>query len=146
MSRHVPAALRRQVWERASGLCEYCLLHERDDWVSFQIEHIVSKKHGGHTHLSNLALACLDCNVAKGSDLGSVTRPTGRLIPFFNPRQEKWTNHFRLSEHRVVPLTETGEVTCRILGFNSRNRLLKRQLIALSGNYPSIEALALLRG
>jgi hypothetical protein len=145
MSQHVPVALRRQVWERASGLCEYCLLHERDDWVGFQIEHIRSKKHGGRTALPNLALACLDCNVAKGTDLGSVTRATGMLIPFFHPRRDKWSAHFQLHGHRIVPLTETGEVTCRILGFNSRQRLLKRKVIAMSGQYPSIEALVLLR-
>lgn len=145
MRRHVPAIMRRQVWARASGLCEYCLLHERDDWVSFQIEHVLSKKHGGRTVLSNLALACLECNVAKGSDLGSVARASRLLIPFYNPRQQKWTDHFRLNGHRVVPLTDIGEVTCRILGFNTRQRLLKRQVIAMAGNYPSLEALALLR-
>ena len=132
MSQHVPAALRRQVWERAGGLCEYCLLHERDDWVGFQIEHIRSKKHGGRTTLPNLALACLDCNLAKGTDLGSVTRATGVLIPFFHPRRDKWSAHFQLQGHRIVPLTETGEVTCRILGFNARQRLLKRKVIAMS--------------
>jgi hypothetical protein len=145
MSDHVPAALRRQVWERAAGLCEYCLLHERDDWLSFQIEHIISRKHGGRTALANLALACLDCNVTKGSDLGSMSRASGILIPFFNPRRDKWTDHFHLDGHRVVPLTDTGEVTCRMLGFNARNRLQKRQAIAKAGRYPSIEALALLR-
>ena len=145
MSHHVPAALRRQVRERANRLCEYCLLHERDDWVGFQIAHILSKKHGGHTTLSNLALACLDCNVAKGSDLGSVTRPDGNLIPFYHPRQDRWTAHFQLNGHRIVPLTETGEVTCRILGFNTRSRLLKRHAIAMAGQYPSLEALARLK-
>ena len=145
MSQHIPAALRRQVWERAAGLCEYCLLHERDDWVGFQIEHIRSRKHGGRTTLSNLALACLDCNMAKGTDLGSVSRASGLLIPFYHPRRDRWTEHFRLQGHRIVPLTETGEVTSRILGFNTRPRLLKRQAIAMAGRYPSIEALAVLR-
>jgi len=145
MSQHIPVALRRQVWERAAGLCEYCLQHELDDWVSFQIEHIISKKHGGRTTLSNLALACLECNVAKGSDLGSMTRATSILIPFYHPRRDKWTEHFRLQGYRILPLTQTGEVTCRILGFNARQRLLKRQAIAKAGHYPSMEALALLR-
>lgn len=145
MSQHVPAALRRQVWERAAGLCEYCLLHERDDWVGFQIEHIRSRKHGGRTTLSNLALACLDCNIAKGTDLGSVSRASGLLTPFYHPRRDVWTEHFRLQGQRIMPLTETGEVTSRILGFNTRPRLLKRQAIAMAGRYPSIEALAVLR-
>lgn len=145
MSVHIQAALRQRVWERASGLCEYCLLHEQDDWLGFQIDHLISRKHGGRTVFSNLALACLDCNLAKGSDLGSLAAKSGQLTPFFNPRKDKWTEHFRLNGARIVPLTESGEVTSRILAFNSAKRLLKRREIALAGRYPCIEALALLR-
>ena len=145
MSAHVPAALRQRVWERASGLCEYCLLHERNDWLAFQIDHLISRKHGGRTAYSNLAIACSDCNLAKGSDLGSLARRSGVLMPFFNPRKDRWAAHFRLNGHRIVPLTDVGEVTCRIMGFNSPKRLLKRLAISKAGRYPSIEALALLR-
>jgi hypothetical protein len=145
MSAHVPAALRQRVWERASGLCEYCLLHERDDWLAFQIDHLISRKHGGRTAYSNLALACSDCNLAKGPDLGSLTRRSGVLMPFFNPRKDRWTDHFRLNGHRIMTLTDTGEVTCRIMGLNSPKRLVKRQVISMAGRYPSIEALALMR-
>lgn len=145
MSLHIPAALRQRVWERASGLCEFCLLHEHDDWLSFQIDHLISRKHGGRTAFSNLALACLDCNLAKGSDLGSLTSKSGVLIPFFNPRKDKWAEHFRLNGARIVALSDTGEVTSRILAFNSAKRLLKRKEVAMAGRYPSIEALAFLR-
>jgi hypothetical protein len=44
-----------------------------------------------------------------------------------------------------MPLTDTGEVTCRIMGLNSPKRLVKRQVISRAGRYPSIEALALMR-
>lgn len=145
MSGHIPAALRQRVWDRASGLCEYCLLHERDDWFAFQIDHLISRKHGGRTVFNNLALACLDCNLAKGSDLGSLTAKAGVLIPFFNPRKDAWSSHFTLQGARIRPLTDTGEVTCRILGFNSPKRLIKRRTLVTTGCYPSIEALALLR-
>lgn len=145
MSMPVPPALRRKVKERASGLCEYCLQHERDEWFGFQMDHVISRKHGGRTTLSNLALACFACNLAKGSDLGSVTRQAGVLLQFFNPRRDRWRDHFGLNDHRIAPLTPTGEVTCRILGFNSTKRLLKRRALLLAGRYPSIEALATLR-
>lgn len=145
MSLLVSPALRRRVRERGWGLCEYCLQHERDEWFGFQMDHIISKKHGGRTSFSNLALACFACNLAKGSDLGSVTRHAGVLIPFFNPRSDKWADHFSLNGHRIVPLTHTGEVTCRILAFNSPKRLLKRRALVIAGRYPSVEALARLR-
>jgi 5-methylcytosine-specific restriction endonuclease McrA len=56
------AALTRQVWQRARHCCEYCQIPQDCDETSFEIDHILSKKHGGPTTLSNLALSCLWCN------------------------------------------------------------------------------------
>ena len=42
------AALRAFVRERAGRRCEYCHLHEEDAGkLSFQIEHINARQHGG---------------------------------------------------------------------------------------------------
>jgi hypothetical protein len=42
------AALRAFVRERAGRRCEYCRLHEDDaDFLSFHVEHVVAKQHGG---------------------------------------------------------------------------------------------------
>ena len=59
MSSRVPLALRRKVFARAQGLCEYCLVHESDTFLGLQIEHIISEKHGGrneHFHLDGIRL------------------------------------------------------------------------------------------
>lgn len=45
----------------------------------------------------------------------------------------------------IEPLTEIGEGTARILGFNHRDRLLERQTLMAFGRYPSLQALAHLR-
>lgn len=58
MSSYIPAKLRRQVAERAHFCCEYCLSFEGLSYIKFQIEHIISLKHGGLTVLSNLAYSC----------------------------------------------------------------------------------------
>lgn len=68
MSRYIPVELRRIVVERANHLCEYCLAFEGFSAVKFQIEHIVSLKHGGQTIAENLAIACIYCNLNKGTD------------------------------------------------------------------------------
>lgn len=142
----VSAALRERVRNRAYEVCEYCLIHERQAWYSHQIDHIISRKHGGRTAFDNLALACGICNNAKGSDLGSLTRREGVLSRFYHPRNDQWTEHFCLNDDGVIdPLTETGEVTCRIFGFNTRERLLERRTLQRAGDFPSIEAMALLR-
>lgn len=63
----VSARLRRLVAQRAQGLCEYCLIHQVDAHFTFQVDHVVSRKQRGPTTAANLALACLRCNVAKGT-------------------------------------------------------------------------------
>lgn len=145
MSESIPVALRRLVTGRACGLCEYCLIHQAMSCFSFQVDHIISRKHGGKSVASNLALACFPCNVAKGSDLGSYAGSPRRLVPYFNPRKDRWSDHFALQGARIVPLTETGDVTVRLLGLNKRSRLLERRSLLASGLWPSIEALAAMR-
>lgn len=145
MSAAIPAALRCLVMERASGLCEYCLVHQDHAFFSFQVDHIISRKHGGKTVATNLALACFPCNVAKGSDLGSVMGSPRRLVPFHHPREDRWRDHLQLRGVRIAPLTEIGEVTVRLLGLNTKDRLLERRALAASGLYPSMEALAYIR-
>jgi 5-methylcytosine-specific restriction endonuclease McrA len=53
------AATRREVWSRAGSRCEYCgLPQEADPFLTFHVEHVIAKQHGGRDDLSNLALAC----------------------------------------------------------------------------------------
>jgi 5-methylcytosine-specific restriction endonuclease McrA len=67
---YISAELQRLVVSRADGICEYCLIAEEDTFYGCAIDHIISEKHGGPTHEDNLALACVFCNQAKGSDVG----------------------------------------------------------------------------
>lgn len=84
MSSLVSEALWRQIAERADYLCEYCLLAEEDGFFTFEVHHIISRKHDGPTVFSNLAFACPVCNRLKGSDLGTLSRKTGVLISGMN--------------------------------------------------------------
>jgi len=111
MSSLVSEALRQQVAERAEFLCEYCLLLEDDGFFAFEVDHIISRKHGGRTELSNLAFACPICNRFKGSDLGTISRHTGVLTRFFNPRIDAWQEHFKLNGAMIESLSEIGEGT-----------------------------------
>ncbi|MDQ4076340.1 MAG: HNH endonuclease [Chloroflexota bacterium] len=145
MSRtYISAELRRQVATRANNLCEYCLIHEDDTYFGCQVDHIISEKHSGPTELDNLAYACAFCNRHKGSDIGSVDWETHQFVRFFNPRSDRWNEHFRLESVEIVPLTDIGRVTARILNFNYVDRLLERQALQELDLYPSSEAKALL--
>jgi hypothetical protein len=143
---HISADLRRQVIARANNLCEYCLIHEDDTFFGCEIDHVISEKHGGPTAADNLAYACLFCNRNKGSDVGSIVLPlsSGVFSRFFNPRIDEWLEHFALDEVdgvTIKPLTQIGEVTARILVFNSSERLLERQALRDVARYPSNAAL-----
>jgi hypothetical protein len=138
---YVTAELRRLVVARAQGLCEYCLIAEEDAFFGCEVDHIISEKHGGRTEAENLAFACVYCNQAKGSDVGSIHWDSGEFVRFFNPRTAPWAEHFVLSGYRIEPLTAIGAVTARILGFNVIERLLERQALQLLARYPNAAAL-----
>ena len=71
MSEYILRQTREIVIDKANGICEYCLIAEADGYFRFQIDHVISLKHGGPSTIENLALACIFCNSYKGSDIGT---------------------------------------------------------------------------
>ena len=66
----ISAQIRAQVRQRAQNACEYCHLHQEDSpLAALHVEHIIPKIHGGSDDVENLALACIDCNLHKGTNL-----------------------------------------------------------------------------
>lgn len=132
----ISAALRREVRERARESCEYCLIAESEAFFPHEPDHLIARKHGGTTVSENLALACFDCNRFKGTDIASVDLVTGKLVGLFNPRIQRWSQHFRLQHGRIVPLTATGRVTAQLLRLNLPVRVEIRQRLTVLGKYP----------
>ncbi len=124
---YVPAQLRQLVIERDQERCKYCLFPQSAALLTFEMEHIIAEKHRGTTEAENLALACPYCNRAKGTDLASIDPETGKLTPFFNPRTQKWSDHFQMNGATIAPLTASGRVTVEILQFNQLERLQERE-------------------
>jgi hypothetical protein len=145
MSDAISARLRRLVVHRAHGVCEYCLIHQQDACFTFHIDHIISRKQRGRTSSSNLALACLRCNVAKGTDPGAFIGRPPRLVRLYHPRNDHWNDHFRLTAARIVPSSDIGEATIRLLDLNAPDRLLLRRALIKADRYPSVEARTYLR-
>ena len=132
----ISAALRREVRERARECCEYCLIAESELVFPHEPDHLIARKHGGRTVSENLALACYDCNRFKGADIASIDVVTGALVGLFNPRTQRWSDHFRLEGGHIVPLTTTGRVTETILRLNLPVRVQIRERLAALGKYP----------
>ena len=72
------------------------------DAFTHEIDHAISKKHGGLTVAGNLVLACFPCNNHKGTDIAGLDPVTRLLTPLFNPRRLKWERHFRWSGPELV--------------------------------------------
>ena len=140
VSRYINPDLRQLVVERAEYLCEYCLIHEDDTYLGCEIDHIISLKHGGTSDADNLAYACTFCNRHKGSDVGSILSGE-EFMRFYNPRRDRWSEHFQLDGYNIRPLTFIGEATAEILLFNTDERLLERESLIDIGRYPSLAAM-----
>jgi hypothetical protein len=130
MSRKIPADLRKQVSERAGLCCEYCHFAEEFSFDGFQIDHIVSIKHGGNTDPENLAYSCPDCNRYKGSDVGTYLAGQEHLTRLFNPRKDHWVEHFDIFEGAFYAKTDVGQATISLLRLNDPDRIIIRQEIA----------------
>jgi len=135
-SNSISAELRKLVIQRASGCCEYCLIHQDFSIYTHEVDHIIAVKHGGETTADNLALSCLSCNRHKGSDFATIDQITKEIVLLFNPRRQVWDEHFYLEGARIEGKTQIGQGTARLLQLNIPNRLLERQVLMSQGLYP----------
>jgi hypothetical protein len=106
-------------------LCEYCHTAEAWQYVLFTVDHIVPLVEGGADREDNLALACFHCNRQKGMRETALDPQTGLGTLLFNPRRQRWEDHFAWSPDQltVVGLTPVGRATVEALRFN-RERVL----------------------
>lgn len=117
-------ATRDLVRRRANHRCEYCQLHQDDSpLAALHIEHIRPRKHGGTDDDSNLCLACIDCNLHKGSNLTGIDPITETITPLFHPREQRWEDHFMWDGIRIAGRSAIGRTTVRVLCMNSEEQL-----------------------
>ncbi|MCC7507220.1 MAG: HNH endonuclease [Saprospiraceae bacterium] len=127
MSRYVSEELRRLVALRAGYCCEYCKFPENLAFFSFQVDHIISIKHGGLNDPDNLSWACYPCNMSKGSDVGTILFPDRAFVRLFNPRTDIWDDHFEFDNGVIRAKTKIGEATVKVLRINQIERVIERQ-------------------
>jgi hypothetical protein len=126
------------VVERASGCCEYCLIPQTVGAGLHHLDHLIALKHGGATVDENLALACIDCNQDKGSDLAAIDPVERVIVLLFNPRTQRWGDHFQLVGPRIVGRTPIGRATVALLRLNDDARLIDRQMLIEARRYPPL--------
>jgi HNH endonuclease len=132
---YISAAMRRKVIARAHGCCEYCGIPEGMTLAPHEPDHVIGEQHGGSTGLDNLACACFRCNRFKGPNIATLDPQTGALTPLFNPRADHWSEHFRLDEAVIEPLTPVGRGTAMFLRLNDEQRIALRAELIRQGRY-----------
>ena len=129
--------LRNEVCRRAGNRCEYCRIHQDQfPFYTFPIDHVIARQHRGATVLENLALSCPNCNLFKGPNIASIDPVSGELVPLFNPRKERWVEHFAWVGTTLVGLTPVGRATVELLAINHPERLLLRESLMDEGVFP----------
>ena len=134
MSVYVSPTTRQTVAQRADFRCEYCRVQAEFAYFPFHIEHIISLKHGGLTHLDNLAYACQICNLSKGSDIATFLNDMEDIVRFFNPRKDIWQEHFEVDKSGwITSLTDIAAATIKILDLNHPDSIIERRELLKRG-------------
>lgn len=128
-----------RIRRRANFLCEYCRSPEGFAPSTFSIEHIVPGARGGGDDLENLALSCQSCNGHKYAKTEAPDPRSGKIVPLFHPRRQRWEEHFAWSADftKILGKTPTGRATIDALCLNRDNLLRLRRLLWAAGEHPA---------
>jgi hypothetical protein len=134
----MPSQLDEFVRTRADHRCEYC---QASEWLTgqrYHVDHILPRKLGGETVAANLCLACPACNAHKRDKTEGVDPATNEPMPLFNPRTQRWHDHFAWSEDglEIIGLTSCGRATVTVLKFNRPLALSSRAVWISVNRHP----------
>ncbi|MCA9999226.1 MAG: HNH endonuclease [Anaerolineales bacterium] len=127
--------------ERAGNRCEYCQIPASFSVKAFEVEHIFPRVKGGSTILSNLAFACPGCNSFKHMKTTGHDPVSREVVPLYNPRQDKWREHFAWSDDvlQMIGLTAIGRATIVTLHLNRPGLVNLRQALFAVSEHPPRE-------
>lgn len=134
---YIPAKLRQDVTERAKGFCEYCQADSRII-ITMEIDHIKPESDGGETVSDNLCFSCPSCNGFKHDFQTGIDPDNHTEIPLYNPRQQRWSEHFKWDESgtQLIGLTPVGKATIMRLKINRKEVVIARQRWVAAGWHP----------
>ncbi|MBK6768622.1 MAG: HNH endonuclease [Ardenticatenales bacterium] len=135
---YISQALRLLVTEDSGHRCGYCRCSEFLTSTALVIDHIVPVAAGGATVRQNLWRSCVHCNQYKATSMEAVDPATGAIAPLFNPRTQRWHEHFRWIDHGCIVegLTPTGRATAAALRVNRDLAVSARRMWVDAGWHP----------
>jgi 5-methylcytosine-specific restriction endonuclease McrA len=127
---YISVAVRQRVAEAARHQCGYCQTQAVIIGMPLELDHLIPEAAGGSSDEANLWLACSRCNRYKGDQTHAVDEETGELVPLFNPRRQRWTDHFAWAQEGlyIVGLTPIGRATVAALQVNNPFVVHSRQV------------------
>lgn len=134
---YIPEALRQLVFSRAKRQCEYCQA-QKAIILTLEIDHIIPLSLGGETLSDNVCLACRLCNANKRDVIEATDPQTHTQQPLFNPRTQRWHDHFRWDETGtiLIGLTPIGRATIEQLQMNDLDTIEARKIWVETGLHP----------
>jgi len=130
--------VRARVRDHAGDRCGYCHSPQKYVLGPLEIDHIIPQARGGADDEDNLWLACRLCNSFKGAQTHGLDSVTSRRVRLFNPRQQRWTEHFAWNEDgtRIIGLTACGRATVLALQLNNVIAVMVRREWVAAGWHP----------
>jgi len=121
VSDYVSERLKIKIRQQADDRCGYCQSLQKYVWGTLEIEHIIPKSKGGSNDEQNLWLACRPYNLYKSDQTHGIDPITEEKIALFNPRTQRWREHFSWSDDGVytLGLTSCGRATVKALQMNN---------------------------
>jgi hypothetical protein len=103
-----------------------------------ELEHIIPQAASGSDDEDNLWLACRMCNNYKSAQTEGLDPQTGQRVPLFDPRRQRWVEHFAWSSDgtRILGLTPCGRATVLCLQLNNPIAVMVRQEWVRAGWHP----------
>jgi hypothetical protein len=103
-----------------------------------QIAHVIPRAKGGSDTEDNLCLACELCNQYKWTKTEGLDPQSGETVVLFNPRQQKWHEHFTWSEDgtEILGFTACGRATVVAFKLNNSIAVTVRRNWVRAGWHP----------
>ena len=130
--------VRRQVRDRAGDRCAYCRHPAGFSCAPFVCEHVLPRVRGAGSSAAELARACPACNGHKYAKIHNRDPQTGRTVPLFNPRRQRWSRPFAWSTDFLLieGRTATGRATVEALHLNGPALVNLRRALRAVGEHP----------
>ena len=137
----IPRAVRREVRNRAGNRCEYCRHPDSHACSPFACEHVLPRVRGAGDSPNELAWSCMACNGHKAAKTHARDPRSGRRAALFNPRRQRWCEHFRWSDDSllIIGMTTTGRATVEALQLNRPEIVNLRRALSAIGFHPPNE-------